>query len=58
MVEQLNFGGGDMENTDNLKKSRKEIYEEIIEKSKAYNDARKEMTQINKELREDLDEDF
>lgn len=53
----LNFGGGEA-NNDNQKKSRKEVFEEIIEKSKAYSDARKEMNVINKEMVEDLDDEF
>lgn len=32
----MNFGGGDMNNGEDNKKSRKEVFEEIIAKSKAY----------------------
>jgi nucleolar protein 14 len=49
MVNQLNFGKGNEEGEEK-KKSRKEIFEEIIEKSKAYKEANKELKFINREL--------
>lgn len=54
----MNFGGDDHEDMDNRKKSRKEIFEEIIEKSKAYKDANKELKTINTELIKELDDDY
>ena len=54
MVEKLNFGGGEdgdgMGIVKEKKKSRKEVFEEIIEKSKSFDAARKEMKQINMTL--------
>lgn len=58
MVNTMNFGGDDHEDMDNRKKSRKEIFEEIIEKSKAYKDANKELKTINTELIKELDDDY
>jgi len=62
MVEKLNFGGGqdqeDMEQGKLKKKSRKEVFEEIIEKSKNYDAARKEMKQINMTMQKELDNDY
>lgn len=56
MVERLNFGSGqrDLEKT----KTRKEIFEEIIEKSKAFKEAKQDLKQINTQLKEELDEGF
>jgi hypothetical protein len=42
MVERMNFGGGEVEE-DDKKKSRKEVFEEIIGKSRAYKMVRKEI---------------
>ena len=56
MVEKLNFGGGEEEPS--KKKTRKEVFEEIIEKSRSYDAARKEMKQINVTLQRELDGDF
>lgn len=42
MVNRLNFGGGD-DPEEGKKKTRKEIFQEIIEKSKTFDQARKEM---------------
>lgn len=51
MVNTLNFGQGGnsgiSQNENDKKKSRKEIFEEIIEKSKAYKEANKELKSIN-----------
>lgn len=62
MVERLNFGGGqdqeDMDQAKPLKKTRKEVFEEIIEKSKSYDAARKEMKQINMTMQRELDNDY
>ena len=55
MVNTLNFGSGQPEER---KKTRKEIFEEIIEKSKAYKEANKEMKHINTELMQELDEEY
>ena len=46
MVQKLNFGGG-VDEEGPVKKTRKEVFQEIIEKSKSYDEARKEMKQIN-----------
>ena len=54
----MNFGQGDGQNGDERKKSRKEIFEEIIEKSKAYKEANKELKNINTELIKELDDDY
>ena len=66
MVARMNFGGGeeDGENGDlnaerpQVKKTRKEVFEEIIEKSKNYDAARKELKQINLEMSKELNNDF
>jgi len=55
MVNQMNFGQG---GTSERKKTRKEIFEEIIEKSKAFGEARKEMKEMNTELAQELDNDY
>ena len=57
MVNTMNFGG-DGEQDQDKKKSRKEIFEEIIEKSKAYKDANKELKTINTELIKELDDEY
>ena len=44
MVNQLNFGGGESDQDEDrpqVKKTRQEVFKEIIEKSKAYDHARK-----------------
>ena len=61
MVAKLNFGGGDedaQEQDPERKKSRKEVLQEIMEKSKSYDAAKKEMKQINLQLQRELDGDF
>lgn len=61
MVNTLNFGQGNMARTSNdeeHKKTRKEVFEEIIEKSKAYKEANKELKNINTELIKELDDDY
>jgi nucleolar protein 14 len=58
MVNTMNFGQGDGQTSDERKKSRKEIFEEIIEKSKAYKEANKELKNINTELIKELDDDY
>ena len=40
------------------KKTRKEIFDEIIEKSKAWDAAKREIKDLNNELREELDEEY
>jgi len=50
MVNQMNFGQGSATGNEEKKKSRKEVFEEIIEKSKAYKEANKELKSINNEL--------
>lgn len=50
---RLNFGGGNQD--DNKKKSRKEVFEEIIAKSKAYKAATYEVKLAASELQERLD---
>ena len=58
----MNFGGGeeDLEELGQgsnkpVKKSRKEVFEEIMEKSKSYDQARKEMRLINQNMVKELD---
>ena len=63
MVARMNFGGGaeddlDDDNQPPVKKTRKEVFEEIIEKSKNYDAARKELKQINLEMSKELNNDF
>ena len=52
----MNFGGGSLE--DGKSKSRKEVFEEIIAKSKAFKMVHGEIKQANEELRFQLDEGF
>ena len=40
------------------KKTRKEVFDEIIEKSKAWDAARKEVKEINNELKNELDNEY
>ena len=40
------------------KKTRKEVFQEIMEKSKTFDQARKELNQINHDLVKELDGDF
>ena len=59
MVEKLNFGGGDQyDEGGEKKKTRKEVFEEIIEKSRSYDAARKELKQINLNMQKELDQDY
>lgn len=65
MVNQMNFGGGEDENGDQpggeapkVKKSRKEVFQEIMEKSKNYDAARKELKQINVKMVNELEDDY
>ena len=61
MVAKLNFGGGvddEGEEQGEKKKSRKEVLQEIMEKSKSYDAARKEMKQINMQLQGEVDSEF
>lgn len=62
MVDNLNFGGGDFdENAEESrphKKTRKEVFEEIIEKSRSYDAARKEMKMVSEQVRTELDNDY
>jgi len=56
----MNFGGGDAEENPEgvkVKKTRKEVFEEIMEKSKSYDDARKEMKTINLNMQKEMDDD-
>ncbi len=57
MVNEMNFGQGN-EDGEERRKSRKEVFEEIIEKSKAYRDANKELKTINHELVKELDDGY
>jgi len=50
IVQRMNFGGGDEEEAEG-KKSRKEVFDEIISKSKAFKIVRSEARQVNEELR-------
>mgnify|MGYP006109550723 CR=1 FL=1 len=56
VVDNLNFGcGGDVRDQ---KKTRKEVFQEIIEKSKAFDNAKRQVKEINEELVKELDEDI
>lgn len=57
MVERMNFGGGVLDNKDQ-KKSRKEVFEEIIAKSKTYKMAHQEIKMAAKELQHRLDDEY
>ena len=55
----MNFGGGDQDDEGrDKKKTRKEVFEEIIEKSRSYDAARKELKQINLNMQKELDHDY
>lgn len=57
----MNFGvGEDPEGEEEVKtkKSRKEVFEEIMEKSKSYDAARKELKTINLNMQKELDADY
>lgn len=57
MVMKMNFGGGEFSKDDqDHKKSRKEVFEEIIAKSKAYKMANSEIKIAAQELSHKLDE--
>jgi len=56
VVDELNFGQGGDE--PDRKKTRKEVFEEIIEKSRAFDNARKQVKEINTELIKEIDADF
>lgn len=58
MVERMNFGGGDNPEPGSLKKSRKEVFEEIIEKSRSYDAARREMKEINLSMQREMDSEY
>jgi nucleolar protein 14 len=61
MVMTMNFGGGSKRTTVNKDpedKTRKEIFEEIIAKSKAYKAAKFEVKEAAKELTDRLDKQF
>ena len=61
MVNRMNFGGGesDQENDEpKQKKTRKEVFAEIMEKSKAFDHARKLQKDLNVQLGEELDAEF
>ena len=58
MVNTLNFGQGGYGDAEERQKTRKEIFEEIITKSKAYKEANKELKSINQELIQELDDDY
>jgi hypothetical protein len=57
MVMTMNFGGGKRleKERDPADKSRKEIFEEIIAKSKAYKAAKFEVKEAAKEMTDRLD---
>lgn len=58
MVSRMNFGGGEEMNDQPVKKTRKEVFQEIIEKSKNYDAARKELKKINSEMHKELNDGF
>lgn len=53
----MNFGGGALDSKDQ-KKSRKEVFEEIIAKSKTYKMAHQEIKMAAKELQHRLDDEY
>lgn len=57
MVYKMNFGGGDLVEKD-AKKSRKEVFEEVIEKSKAYKLMQSEIKMAGEQLLHKLDDEF
>ena len=59
MVMNMNFGGGrEAQWDENHTKSRKEVFEEIIAKSKAYKAAKFEVKEAAKDLTERLDNEY
>ena len=57
VVKSMNFGGGSQP-AEERKKTQKEIYDEIIEKSKAFKEAKQELKSMNQELIQELNDDF
>lgn len=58
MVMTMNFGGGKKQSDATQEKTRKEVFEEIIAKSKAYKAAKFEVKEAAKELTDRLDKQF
>ncbi len=58
MVARMNFGGGELEAENPEKKSRKEIFDEIIAKSKSYKMVKSEIKHAAEELQQKLDDDY
>ncbi|CDW76429.1 nucleolar protein 14 [Stylonychia lemnae] len=58
MVTRMNFGGGVQKEDKEGKKSRKEIYEEIINKSKAYKMVKSEIKMATQDLSHKLDSEY
>lgn len=60
MVQRMNFGGGDVDEDGEpeKKKTRKEVFEEIMEKAKSFDAARKELKTINLAMQKELDNDY
>ena len=58
MVTAMNFGGGNDQKEEGKKKSRKEVFDEIIAKSKAYKMANYEIKEAAKDLTEKLDNQY
>lgn len=54
----MNFGGGALEGDKDQRKTRKEIFEEIIDKSKAYKMVRTEIKMAAQELTSKLDDEY
>ena len=56
----MNFGGGpdDEEVDESLPKSRKEIFEEIMAKSKAFKEVKSEIKTQNTNLTRELDDEY
>lgn len=62
IVERLHFGGKDVEKEDDelftVKKTKEEVFREIVAKSKLYKAAKAELKDQNEEMIDQLDEEF
>lgn len=62
IVEKLHFGGKDVEKEDDelftVKKTKEEVFREIVAKSKLYKAAKAEIKDQNEEMIDQLDEEF
>ena len=60
MVNEMHFGRGQAyeDEVSKKEKTRREVFKEIIDKSKAYKEAHKDLKSVNMELIQELDEDY